>query len=163
MHLEDRLQELYFKSRMLSEYLRGQMRVHVKELGVVLGYVWGFLIALSLGKDYSQNCFLEVGHCCQLGCSIPYKSRSLASADLKDIVPYTITVSWETCNLLESCFLASALSSKCADWSNTILWVVVHYLYIITPPLFLYCVCLQLSVVVSVCSYPWEEDIFLKC
>uniref|UniRef100_A0A8C7BN67 Folliculin interacting protein 1 n=1 Tax=Neovison vison TaxID=452646 RepID=A0A8C7BN67_NEOVI len=37
MHLEDRLQELYFKSRMLSEYLRGQMRVHVKELGVVLG------------------------------------------------------------------------------------------------------------------------------
>lgn len=39
MHLEDRLQELYFKSKMLSEYLRGQMRVHVKELGVVLGYV----------------------------------------------------------------------------------------------------------------------------
>ncbi|XP_036137849.1 folliculin-interacting protein 1 isoform X7 [Molossus molossus] len=37
MHLEDRLQELYFKSRMLSEYLRGQMRVHVKELGMVLG------------------------------------------------------------------------------------------------------------------------------
>nr|XP_045008349.1 folliculin-interacting protein 1 isoform X2 [Jaculus jaculus] len=37
MHLEDRLQELYFKSKMLSEYLRGQMRVHVKELGVVLG------------------------------------------------------------------------------------------------------------------------------
>uniref|UniRef100_A0A8C5ZLD3 Folliculin interacting protein 1 n=1 Tax=Marmota marmota marmota TaxID=9994 RepID=A0A8C5ZLD3_MARMA len=36
MHLEDRLQELYFKSKML-EYLRGQMRVHVKELGVVLG------------------------------------------------------------------------------------------------------------------------------
>lgn len=38
MHLEDRLQELYFKSKMLSEYLKGQMRVHVKELGVVLGY-----------------------------------------------------------------------------------------------------------------------------
>ncbi|XP_067852271.1 folliculin-interacting protein 1 isoform X2 [Heptranchias perlo] len=37
MHLEDRLQELYFKSRMLSEYLKGQMRVHVKELGMVLG------------------------------------------------------------------------------------------------------------------------------
>ncbi|XP_004609898.1 folliculin-interacting protein 1 isoform X2 [Sorex araneus] len=37
MHLEDRLQELYFKSKMLSEYLRGQMRVHVKELGMVLG------------------------------------------------------------------------------------------------------------------------------
>ncbi|NXT34926.1 FNIP1 protein, partial [Pelecanoides urinatrix] len=37
MHLEDRLQELYFKSKMLSEYLKGQMRVHVKELGVVLG------------------------------------------------------------------------------------------------------------------------------
>lgn len=37
MHLEDRLQELYFKSRMLSEYLKGQTRVHVKELSIVLG------------------------------------------------------------------------------------------------------------------------------
>ncbi|XP_016426004.1 folliculin-interacting protein 2-like isoform X2 [Sinocyclocheilus rhinocerous] len=37
MHLEDRLQELYFKSRSLAEYLRGQTRVHVKELGLALG------------------------------------------------------------------------------------------------------------------------------
>ncbi|XP_041075692.1 folliculin-interacting protein 2-like isoform X2 [Polyodon spathula] len=37
MHLEDRLQEMYFKSKMLSEYLKGQARVRVKELGVVLG------------------------------------------------------------------------------------------------------------------------------
>ncbi|KAI1887468.1 hypothetical protein AGOR_G00190610 [Albula goreensis] len=37
MHLEDRLQEVYFKSKMLAEYLKGQTRVHVKELGVVLG------------------------------------------------------------------------------------------------------------------------------
>ncbi|KAI1902932.1 hypothetical protein AGOR_G00021390 [Albula goreensis] len=37
MHLEDRLQELYFKSRMLAEYLKGQTRVHVRELGMVLG------------------------------------------------------------------------------------------------------------------------------
>ncbi|KAK2827455.1 hypothetical protein Q7C36_018381 [Tachysurus vachellii] len=37
MHLEDRLQELYFKSTMLAEYLKGQTRVHVKELGMVLG------------------------------------------------------------------------------------------------------------------------------
>ncbi|KAM4708535.1 folliculin-interacting protein 2 isoform 1-T1 [Discoglossus pictus] len=37
MHLEDKLQEMYFKSKMLSEYLRGHTRVHVKELGVVLG------------------------------------------------------------------------------------------------------------------------------
>ncbi|XP_063784285.1 folliculin-interacting protein 1 isoform X2 [Pseudophryne corroboree] len=37
MHLEDRLQELYFKSRMLSDYLKGQTRVHVKELSMVLG------------------------------------------------------------------------------------------------------------------------------
>nr|XP_023416166.1 LOW QUALITY PROTEIN: folliculin-interacting protein 2 [Cavia porcellus] len=37
MHLEDRLQELYLKSKMLSEYLRGHTRVHVKELGLVLG------------------------------------------------------------------------------------------------------------------------------
>ncbi|TRY77691.1 hypothetical protein DNTS_004560 [Danionella cerebrum] len=28
MHLEDRLQELYFKSKMLAEYLKGQTRVH---------------------------------------------------------------------------------------------------------------------------------------
>ncbi|XP_071195569.1 folliculin-interacting protein 1-like [Salvelinus alpinus] len=37
MHLEDRLQEVYFKSKMLAEYLKGQTRVHVKELGMVLG------------------------------------------------------------------------------------------------------------------------------
>uniref|UniRef100_A0A6J0SQB0 Folliculin-interacting protein 2 isoform X1 n=1 Tax=Pogona vitticeps TaxID=103695 RepID=A0A6J0SQB0_9SAUR len=37
MHLEDRLQEMYLKSTMLSKYLRGQSRVHMKELGVVLG------------------------------------------------------------------------------------------------------------------------------
>ncbi|XP_043092211.1 folliculin-interacting protein 2 isoform X3 [Puntigrus tetrazona] len=37
MHLEDRLQELYFKSRSLAEYLKGQTRVHVKELGLALG------------------------------------------------------------------------------------------------------------------------------
>uniref|UniRef100_A0A8C2C032 Si:ch211-42i9.8 n=1 Tax=Cyprinus carpio TaxID=7962 RepID=A0A8C2C032_CYPCA len=37
MHLEDRLQELYFKSRSLAEYLIGQTRVHVKELGLALG------------------------------------------------------------------------------------------------------------------------------
>ncbi|XP_018086545.1 folliculin-interacting protein 2 isoform X3 [Xenopus laevis] len=37
MHLEDKLQEMYLKSKMLSEYLRGHTRVHVKELGVVLG------------------------------------------------------------------------------------------------------------------------------
>ncbi|XP_069508628.1 folliculin-interacting protein 1 isoform X2 [Ambystoma mexicanum] len=37
MHLEDRLQELYFISRMLSEYLKGQTRVQVKELSQVLG------------------------------------------------------------------------------------------------------------------------------
>ncbi|XP_036372689.1 folliculin-interacting protein 2 isoform X2 [Megalops cyprinoides] len=37
MHLEDRLQEVYFKSRMLAEYLKGQTRVHVRELGQVLG------------------------------------------------------------------------------------------------------------------------------
>ncbi|NWI94145.1 FNIP2 protein, partial [Pitta sordida] len=37
MHLEDRLQEMYLKSKMLSEYLRGHTRVHVKELGIILG------------------------------------------------------------------------------------------------------------------------------
>ncbi|XP_028831953.1 folliculin-interacting protein 2 [Denticeps clupeoides] len=37
MHLEDRLQEVYFKSRTLAEYLRGQTRVHVRQLGLALG------------------------------------------------------------------------------------------------------------------------------
>uniref|UniRef100_A0A803J9Y0 UDENN FNIP1/2-type domain-containing protein n=1 Tax=Xenopus tropicalis TaxID=8364 RepID=A0A803J9Y0_XENTR len=37
MHLEDKLQEMYLKSKMLSEYLRGHTRVHMKELGIVLG------------------------------------------------------------------------------------------------------------------------------
>ncbi|XP_028658484.2 folliculin-interacting protein 2-like isoform X1 [Erpetoichthys calabaricus] len=37
MHLEDRLQEIYFKSKMLAEYLKGHTRVHVKELSGVLG------------------------------------------------------------------------------------------------------------------------------
>ncbi|KAK1175714.1 folliculin-interacting protein 2-like isoform X1 [Acipenser oxyrinchus oxyrinchus] len=37
MHLEDRLQEMFFKSKMLSEYLKGNARVHIKELGVLLG------------------------------------------------------------------------------------------------------------------------------
>uniref|UniRef100_A0A4W4HCD5 Folliculin interacting protein 2 n=1 Tax=Electrophorus electricus TaxID=8005 RepID=A0A4W4HCD5_ELEEL len=37
MHLEDRLQELYFKSCSLAEYLRGQSRANVKELTLTLG------------------------------------------------------------------------------------------------------------------------------
>ncbi|KAF7686749.1 folliculin-interacting protein 2 isoform X1 [Silurus meridionalis] len=37
MHLEDRLQEVYFKSCSLAEYLSGQRRVNVKELGLALG------------------------------------------------------------------------------------------------------------------------------
>lgn len=110
MHLEDRLQELYFKSKMLSEYLRGQMRVHVKELGVVLGFVHGFFsgfalsIALSWVKKYSSKLsffpfkylfLLEARRFHQLGCPIPYKSWSLLSTNLKGIVPCVITVSWE--------------------------------------------------------------------
>ncbi|XP_043917988.1 folliculin-interacting protein 2 isoform X2 [Protopterus annectens] len=37
MHLEDQLQEMYLKSKMLSEYLKGHTRVHIKELSEVLG------------------------------------------------------------------------------------------------------------------------------
>ncbi|XP_076848596.1 folliculin-interacting protein 2 isoform X10 [Brachyhypopomus gauderio] len=37
MHLEDRLQEVYFKSCSLAEYLRGQTRTNVKELAQALG------------------------------------------------------------------------------------------------------------------------------
>lgn len=85
MHLEDRLQELYFKSKMLSEYLRGQMRVHVKELGVVLGYVHGFLSGFAFtshclsARDIPQKCILSFSVSLPvrswillaLGCSIP--------------------------------------------------------------------------------------------
>lgn len=50
MHLEDRLQEMYLKSKMLSEYLRGHTRVHVKELGVVLGWVlWSATVSPVIG------------------------------------------------------------------------------------------------------------------
>uniref|UniRef100_A0A8C4Q0V6 Folliculin interacting protein 1 n=1 Tax=Eptatretus burgeri TaxID=7764 RepID=A0A8C4Q0V6_EPTBU len=37
MHLEDQLQEIFRKSQMLAEYLKGNERVRVKELGAVLG------------------------------------------------------------------------------------------------------------------------------
>ncbi|XP_036171188.1 folliculin-interacting protein 2 isoform X3 [Myotis myotis] len=52
MHLEDRLQELYLKSKMLSEYLRGHTRVHVKELGVVLGIFLRVSAVTSLKKKW---------------------------------------------------------------------------------------------------------------
>lgn len=39
MHLEDRLQEIYFKSKMLSEYLCVHQKLCMKELSRVLGYV----------------------------------------------------------------------------------------------------------------------------
>ncbi|XP_035671144.1 folliculin-interacting protein 2-like isoform X2 [Branchiostoma floridae] len=37
MHLEDRLQELFFKSKMLAEYLRGHTRVTIQELSACVG------------------------------------------------------------------------------------------------------------------------------
>ncbi|CAJ0941587.1 unnamed protein product, partial [Ranitomeya imitator] len=56
MHLEDKLQELYLKSKMLSEYLRGHTRVHVKELGVVLGMLaFSKRFEASLGKKYGSQ------------------------------------------------------------------------------------------------------------
>jgi len=39
MHLEDRLQEIYFKSKMLSEYLCVHRKLCMKELSQVLGSV----------------------------------------------------------------------------------------------------------------------------
>ncbi|XP_074647410.1 folliculin-interacting protein 1-like isoform X2 [Tubulanus polymorphus] len=38
MHLEDRLQEIYFKSRMIAEYLRDQKKVDVDEMTKMLGF-----------------------------------------------------------------------------------------------------------------------------
>ena len=37
MHLEDRLQEIYFKSKMLSEYIRVHKKIDLKELSTALG------------------------------------------------------------------------------------------------------------------------------
>ena len=39
MHVEDRLQELYFKSRMLSEYLKTTDRIDIEQLAAMLGSV----------------------------------------------------------------------------------------------------------------------------
>ena len=39
MHLEDRLQEIYFKSKMMAEYLKGTKHRNMKELIAMLGYV----------------------------------------------------------------------------------------------------------------------------
>nr|XP_014428448.1 folliculin-interacting protein 2 isoform X2 [Pelodiscus sinensis] len=56
MHLEDRLQEMYLKSKMLSEYLRGHTRVHVKELGIVLGIESNDLPLLAaIASTHSPN------------------------------------------------------------------------------------------------------------
>ncbi|KAM7374645.1 hypothetical protein PAMP_007291 [Pampus punctatissimus] len=57
MHLEDRLQEIYFKSKMLAEYLKGQTRVHVKELGMVLGWI----LSRSYENDRSHGNFFQTG------------------------------------------------------------------------------------------------------
>lgn len=53
-----------------------------------------FPIIMSSSKSYSSEltsfkCFflLEVGHCYHSGSSVPHKSRSLSSTDLKCIVP----------------------------------------------------------------------------
>ena len=37
MHLEDRLQEIYFKSLMLGEYMCQHKKIDMKELSVMLG------------------------------------------------------------------------------------------------------------------------------
>ena len=39
MHVEDRLQEVYFKSRMLSEYLKVNSKIDLEQLAAMLGSV----------------------------------------------------------------------------------------------------------------------------
>ncbi|XP_008110121.2 folliculin-interacting protein 2 isoform X3 [Anolis carolinensis] len=60
MHLEDRLQEIYLKSTMLSKYLRGQSRVHVKELGVVLGIESNDLPLLAAIASTHSPCVAQI-------------------------------------------------------------------------------------------------------
>lgn len=43
MHLEDRMQELYFKSLMLAEYIKGMGRYNLHHLNTVLGFVFAYL------------------------------------------------------------------------------------------------------------------------
>ncbi|XP_028932394.1 folliculin-interacting protein 2 isoform X1 [Ornithorhynchus anatinus] len=64
MHLEDRLQEMYLKSKMLSEYLRGHTRVHVKELGVVLG-----ISAMPISVTVAEPCDWRLKWIQQVACS----------------------------------------------------------------------------------------------
>lgn len=37
MHMEDRLQEMFFKSRMLSEYIKSRKKVDMDELDAMFG------------------------------------------------------------------------------------------------------------------------------
>uniref|UniRef100_A0A8C5LGL8 Folliculin interacting protein 2 n=1 Tax=Jaculus jaculus TaxID=51337 RepID=A0A8C5LGL8_JACJA len=60
MHLEDRLQEMYLKSKMLSEYLRGHTRVHVRELGVVLGIESNDLPLLTAIASTHSPCVAQI-------------------------------------------------------------------------------------------------------
>nr|XP_044987072.1 folliculin-interacting protein 2 isoform X2 [Jaculus jaculus] len=60
MHLEDRLQEMYLKSKMLSEYLRGHTRVHVRELGMVLGIESNDLPLLTAIASTHSPCVAQI-------------------------------------------------------------------------------------------------------
>ena len=63
MHVEDRLQEVYFKSRMLSEYLKVNSRIDLEQLAAMLGSVVAHTVAVvtshgvCVTKPSCQNIF----------------------------------------------------------------------------------------------------------
>ena len=53
MHVEDRLQELYFKSRMLSEYLKTTDRIDIEQLAAMLGSVTEMFASGGILLEYN--------------------------------------------------------------------------------------------------------------
>ncbi|ELU07102.1 hypothetical protein CAPTEDRAFT_96149, partial [Capitella teleta] len=56
MHLEDRLQEIYFKSRSLAEYIRAHKRIDQSELSTTLGVDTSDIpLLLAVAGTHSPN------------------------------------------------------------------------------------------------------------
>lgn len=141
MHLEDRLQEMYLKSKMLSEYLRGHTRVHVKELGVVLGWVRWSVTLSSLCDGVVPS-------------TVPTDPFSLCH-----LTPAGPRAHWRVwgpsgmclcCSPINSMFLVSDSGNKCGTLKLVVLYVnlLSGLFYVWTWKITLHSVCP--SVVISV-------------
>ena len=59
MHVEDRLQEIYFKSRMLSEYMKTCSKADVQHLAAVFGFVNHFINSLNIPNNVKFEIILN--------------------------------------------------------------------------------------------------------